>query len=333
MLIKNYNQIATNPRRRQLIKLIEAGIRAVLPMNVMPKVIQFDKKNKVLKINNKRFKLGRGRIFVIGGGKAAGEMARVLEKIMGADNIYAGTVNCIEQDYGTKKIKVYKANHPIPDKRGLKGVKRILELKKKFMIDKNDLIVCLISGGGSALLPYPRHGITLTDKQKVTKLLLESGAEIYEMNIVRKHLSAIKGGQLAEYFAPTQIISVIISDVVGNDLETIASGPTVADRSMWMDVYGIIKKYGLLNRLPKRVVKLLNEGIDDKIPETPKKLTNVHNYIIADNSLALRAIADKAKKLGLKPYVVTDKLTGETGQAARKIARRQQRSIPRCHPA
>ena len=319
MLIKNYKQLATTQQRRRLISLTEAGMQAVLPSIIMPKVLRFDKRNKTLKVKNKKFKI-QGRIFVMGGGKASGLMAETLECIIPAEYIRAGIINCTTTNYKTKKIKIIKASHPIPNIHGVKGVKKMLAIKEKYKINKNDLIICLISGGGSALLPYAAQGIKLKDKQVVTKLLLESGAKIQEINVIRRHLSKIKGGQMAKFFAPTRIVSLIISDVVGNDLDTIASGLTAPDKSTWQDAYRVLKKYNLWKKVPARVASLVKNGLAGKNPETPKKLTNCDNYIVADNRTAIKAMASKARELGLKPFVMTDKLTGETSKMAKKIA-------------
>jgi len=327
MLIKNYKQLATTKTRRQLLKIIEAGIKAVLPSQIMPTVLSYNKRKKILQIKltlpngkhiNELYKI-KGRIFVVGGGKATGLMAESLEKIIPVKDITAGIVNCVNNKYKTNKIKVVKANHPTPDMNGVKGVKQMLALQEKYNINTNDLVLCLISGGGSSLLPLPAQNITLKDIQKITKLLLICGAEIHEINCVRKHLSKVKGGQLAKFFAPAKILSLIISDVVGNDLDTIASGITAPDKTTWQDVYYILKKYKLLSQVPKNIIKLVLAG---KIPETPKKLINCDNYIIANNLIALKAAAKQAKKLKLSASIITDKQIGDTQKVATNIAKK-----------
>lgn len=319
-LIKNKKEIGISKQRKQLLAIVEAGIKSVMPGKILPKILRYDAKRKILKVNNTKFKI-KGRIFVVGGGKAGGLMAESIEKIIGAGNIEAGVINSVGSGYAVKKIKVNKASHPVPDGRGMQGVKMMLELREKYMIDENDMVLCLISGGGSALLPYPKRGIKLADKQKVTKLLLKSGAEVHEMNMVRKHLSAIKGGQLAEFFRPARIASLIISDVVGNDLDTIASGLTAADSSSWRGAYQILKKYKLTGKVPNRVMRLIDKGRQGQLAENPKKLPGVNNFIIADNLRALEAMKRKARELKLKSRIVSDGVVGETSRVARKIAR------------
>jgi len=319
MLIKNREEIATTHLRKKALDIIEEGIRQVLPLSLIKSTVKYNPSLKILNISNIRYDLSQGRIFIIGGGKASGNMAEALEKIIRPENITDGVVNCVNNDYKTTKIKIVKAGHPIPDKRGIKGVKEMLSLKKKHSINKNDLIIGLISGGGSALMPYPVEGITLKDKQELTKLLLTVGAEIGEINILRKHLSKIKGGKLGYFFSPTPLVSLIISDVVGNRLDFIASGPTVPDSSTFSDAYNILKKYNLVSKAPKRVVDFLKKKRNLK--ETPKRLDNCKNLIIGDNKMALKAMAKKAKAMGFTPCIITSTQTGDPNLVSYKRAR------------
>ncbi len=317
MIIKNKKQFTTTKLRKIALNLIEAGIEKVLPVNLMHSAVKYNAEQKILTAQNKKYSLKNGRIFVIGGGKASGLMAEELEKIIGAKNITAGAVNCINDNYKTKKIKVIKASHPIPNQAGVDGVKKMLALKKEYAIDKNDLVICLISGGASALMPCPVDGTSLKDKQNVTKLLLSSGAKIQEINVIRKHLSKIKGGQLGKFFAPATVISLIISDVVGDDLETIASGLTAPDFSTFQDAYNVLKKYNLLFCINIAAYLKKGRACSDrsrrasKAPETPNKLNNCHNHIIGNNKSALGAMADKAYQLNLKPLIVTAEQVGD----------------------
>jgi glycerate 2-kinase len=162
----------------------------------------------------------------------------------------------------------------------------------------------------------PSEGISLEDKQQVTGLLLNCGADIIEINTIRKHLSGLKGGRLGQFFAPVTVISLILSDVIGNDLATIASGPTYPDPSTFADAWVILERYHLENKVPHNVRELLKRGIDGYINETPKSLPNCHNYIIGDNRLALEAMADKARDLGMKPLIITSEQKGEPTDVA-----------------
>jgi len=178
------------------------------------------------------------------------------------------------------------------------------------------VVLCLISGGGSALMPCPAPGITLAEKQETTRLLLSCGADIHEINTVRKHLSLIKGGGLAAHYAPATVIGLILSDVVGDNLDIIASGPTVRDSSSYEDACGILAKYGLVDRVPAPVSNRLRQGAKGAIPENPRTLPHCRNYLIGNNRIALSAMKNKAEALGLKPIIVTAAQVGEPGKAA-----------------
>ncbi len=321
MIIKNKNELAITSLRKQALDIVEAGISRVLPSAVMKYSLKIDPAKKTLSIQDKDYDISKGRIFVIGGGKASGLMAQTLEEIIGPGNITDGVVNCNSKNYQTNKIKIVEASHPTPDQRGVFGVEQMLALKDRYSIDKNDLVICLISGGGSALMPCPVDEITLRDKRKMTKLLLESGPTIQEINAVRKHLSKIKGGQLGKFFSPAQVISLIISDVIGNDLDTIASGPTAPDKSTFLDAYNVLKKYKILDKAPRSIVDFFEKGCAGEIAETPKELDNCRNCIIGDNRVALEAMAAKAKQLGLKPYIVTAEQKGDPTEMAKLRAK------------
>jgi len=321
MIIKNYKDLASNKMRQQVLDILEAGIESVEPREMMSGVLAYNEDFNSLRVFNKSYDIMRGRIFVVGGGKSAGAMAEALEKIIGTKQIKAGIVACKDKKYKTKVIKVIKAGHPFPDRRSMSASKKILDLKHDYGISKGDLVICLISGGASALLASPVDAINLSDKQKTTRLLLESGAEINEINIIRKHLSKIKGGQLANYFAPAQVLSLVISDVLGDKLAVIGSGPTVSDPSTFKDAMLVIEKYQILDRIPRRVRAYIEQGVRAKAIETPKTLENADNYIIGSNLSALESMAHKAKTLGLKPMIVDRNIKGDPNVMAYKIIR------------
>jgi glycerate 2-kinase len=316
MIIRNKDRLATTQFRKYALEIIEAGIESVMPTRLMQSKIVFNRRTKNLQVESKNYNMSAGRIFVAGGGKAADRMAQALENIIGYKAITAGIVNCKRTVVPTRKIKVIEAGHPIPDKRGVDGVKQMLALKERNAINKDDHILCLISGGGSALLPCPAPGISLEDKRDMTGLLLKCGANIYEINTVRKHLSNIKGGRLGKFYSPAKIVSLVISDVVGDDLNIIASAPTFPDSSTFQDAYAVIKKYDLLMKAPEKIVLYLEKGCEGLIEETPKSLTNCDNYIIGNNQLALEAMADKARELGFDPVIITSRQTGNTSEVA-----------------
>ena len=317
MIIKNRDTLSTTRLRKQALDIISAGINRVLPPNVMKSALRYDTAGRMLTINCDTYSLSRGRLFVIGGGKASGLMAETLESIIPPENISTGVVNSKSQNYKRGKIKIVPAGHPIPDQRGVSGVKEMLALRERYSINENDLVLCLISGGGSALMPCPADGVELKDKQQITRLLLCSGAEIAEINAVRKHLSKIKGGRLGRFYQPATVVSLLISDVIGNDLAVIASGPTFPDPSTFSDALSVLEKYNLLDRAPKRVTDYLRKGCQGNAEETPKTLNNCHNYIIGDTRLALEAMAKKAEEAGFRPLVVTAAQKGETTETAR----------------
>lgn len=316
-LIKNISELAITPLRTLALGIIEAGICRVLPSSVMKNAVKFNPTNRILSINNEGFDVSKGRLFVIGGGKASGLMAQTLEDIIDPHNITAGFVNCKDDHYRTTKIGITPASHPTPDLRGVHGVSQMLALKEQYSINENDLVICLISGGGSALMPCPVDEISLEDKQEMTGLLVEKGPTIQEINAVRKHLSKMKGGRLGKFFSPTRVVSLIISDVIGNDLDTIASGPTVPDSTTFRDALAVLKNYDLLSIAPRRIVDYLEKGCAGQREETPKKLDNCRNFIIGDIRLALEAMAAKAKELGLNPFIVTDSQKGDPTEMAK----------------
>ena len=315
-IIKNYQKLATSRERKIILDLIEAGLAAADPHRLVERAVRYEETFNSVAIQKNIYDLISGRIFVVGGGKAAGAMAEAFERIVGADNIAAGILNCPGGSYRTKKIRIIEASHPFPDKRGVRGVEKMLGLKKKYRIGEKDLVACLLSGGGSALLPAPADGVSLGDKQAVTKLLLESGAVIREINAVRKHLSKIKGGRFGKFFEPARVVSVIISDVVGNDLSAVASGLTVEDRTTFSDARDILEKYDILDKMPAAARRHIEKGINGAADETPKILSNCDNYIIGDVTAAMEAMALKARSLGLKPLIGSAEVTGDTETVA-----------------
>ncbi len=316
-IVKNRKELGTTKLRKIMLDLIDTSITRVLPSTIMQYAIQFDDQKKLLTINNDTYDISNGRIFVVGGGKAAGDMAITLEKILNPKNIKAGIVNCKDDNYKTKVIEIIKAGHPIPDEKGVLGMEKMFGFRAQYSITENDIILCLISGGGSALMTSTFGEVSLENKQEITDLMLKSGADIHEINIVRKHLSRIKGGNLARFFAPASVISLILSDVIGNDIDIIASGPTSIDKSTFSEAREILKKYRLLNKTPSSIRKHIDKGCIGLIGETAKHLTNTINYIIGDNWSAIEAINKRALELGLKPYIISTTQIGDNNEVAK----------------
>ncbi len=323
-----------------LIEIFYAGLKAVDPYDAVKLYT-----DKLLSIYQKgNFK----RLILIGFGKASCPMAKAIEDELG-DLIVTGIVitkyghriRAAEQqssraaenfgtnissfkNYCSTALKIFEAGHPVPDENGLKATEEVIKLLKD--AGEDTLVVCLISGGGSALLVSPYVGISLKEKQEITELLLKAGADIYELNTVRKHISKVKGGRLAEIAYPAKIISLILSDVIGDRLDVIASGPTSPDMTTYSDALKVLEKYQLVDQAPKNIINHLKKGSEGLIPETPKNnnplFKNVENIIIGSNRKALEAAKQKAEELGLKAEIITSELTGEARDAGRWLARK-----------
>jgi hydroxypyruvate reductase len=261
---------------------------------------------------------GFRRIFVVGAGKASAAMAQAAEQALGR-RITGGWINT-KDGHGAPlaRITVHEASHPVPDARGVEGARRIAEIAAQ--AGEGDLLLCLISGGGSALLPLPMPPVTLEDKQETTRLLLACGATIHEINAVRKHLSAIKGGRLARLAWPAHVLSLLLSDVIGDPLDVIASGPTAPDMSTFASAWAVVEKYGLAGKIPAAARELLQQGLAGKVEETPKPddpcFRRVTNRIVGSNRLAVDAAARKARELGYRPLVLSTTIEGETRDIA-----------------
>ncbi len=258
------------------------------------------------------------RIFVVGAGKASGTMARAVEQFLGG-RISAGSINVKDGDTArTRLIELRPCGHPVPDERGLNGARSIAEICTD--AGENDLVICLLSGGASALTPYPAPPITLAEKQETTKMLLACGASIHEINTVRKHLSAIKGGQLARLAAPAHVLSLILSDVVGDDLDVIGSGPTAPDPSTFRDAFCVLEKYELRDRVPARVRERLKNGARETPKASDPLFENVENIIVGSNQKSLESAARAAKDLGYRTLILSSSIEGETRDVARMHA-------------
>jgi hydroxypyruvate reductase len=256
-------------------------------------------------------------IYVVGAGKAGAAMARAAERVLGR-RITAGLINVKDGHVAKlRRIELNECGHPVPDERGVDGARRIAEIASQ--AGAEDLVLCLISGGGSALLPYPVPGITLAEKQATTRLLLSCAANIHEINAVRKHISAIKGGQLARLAEPATVEALLLSDVIGDNLDVIGSGPTAPDASTFADTLAILDKFSIRDRVPASVRERLERGAAGEIEETPKT-TSARNTVIGSNRLALEAAAAKARELGYRTMILSSEIEGETREIARMHA-------------
>ncbi len=260
----------------------------------------------------------RGRVLVVGAGKASGAMAAAVEEAW-SDGIADGVV-AVKDGYTvpTRRIRLREAGHPVPDERGAAAARAIHALARSAVAE--DLVLALVSGGGSALTPAPVPPITLGDKQAMTRLLLAAGATINQLNAIRKHVSLLKGGQLARAASPARVEALLLSDVVGDALDVIASGPTTPDVSTFPEALDILDRFGLRERAPQSIVLRLKQGAHGELPETPKPgdplFARVRNSVIGNNALVVDAAAARARELGFTPHVLTRALEGEARDMA-----------------
>jgi glycerate 2-kinase len=308
----------TRHRRERILPILSAALEAVDPIAAVKSHTCLE--GDLLHIGERTYDLSQYRnIYVIGGGKASGAMARAVEEVLGS-YLTGGVVNT---KYGylsdTKVVKINEAGHPIPDAEGMAGAAQMLDLARQ--ASKGGLVICLISGGGSALMTLPVEGITLHDMEALTGALLRCGATINEINTVRKHLSQIKGGNLSRAAYPAEVASLILSDVVGNPLDVIASGPTAPDSSTFAQAYDILDRYQLLDQLPQSITQHLCKGKEKQVPETPKKddplFANTYNLIIASNEIAADAAMEAAVAAGFHTMLLSTYVEGEAREVAR----------------
>jgi hydroxypyruvate reductase len=296
----------TKQLRRHALAIFRASLAAADPEAAVER--------RLRKIKPQQYR----RVFVVGAGKAGASMAAAAERVLGA-RIAAGLVN-VKDGHTVKlnRIELNECGHPVPDERGVDGARRIAEIADG--AGEDDLVLCLISGGASALMPAPVPPITLEEKQAVTRLLLASGANIHEINAVRKHISTIKGGQLARLAAPAKVESLLLSDVIGDDLDVIGSGPTAPDASTFDGAVRILEKYGIFDRVPASV----RDRLTSDARETPKPgstlFRDVTNTVIGSNRLALEAAAAHARELGYHTLILASEIEGETRDVARMHA-------------
>ncbi len=321
MEIKNKEELlgnassAVNRKAREIVlRVIERTLEAVDPRKLIASKVTLT--GNLLSVNGKTFDMTAfRRVFVVGGGKASGSMAEALERVLG-DRVSEGLVvvpRGTADMFRLERVRFHEASHPIPDESSVTGALRILDLVS--CAEEDDFVICLISGGGSSLMTLPCEGVSLSDKQKVTDKLLRSGATINEINIVRKHISGFKGGQLAKTVYPATLLGLLLSDVIGDPLEVIASGPTVPDSTTFGGAVSVLRRYGVWKEVPDSVRKVLSEGENGLIEETPKDddpaFRKVHNIVIGNNRLACLAALDELKEISLNTLLLTSFLEGE----------------------
>jgi len=307
--------------RADALDIFQAGLRSVDSFSAVRK--HFSLVKNIIKVNGIEYPLDDyNNIYVLGAGKATAAMAQAVEEVL-SKRITAGFINV---KYGhtrpLKYITVKEAGHPLPDAAGLQGSEKIIRLLQA--AGEKDLIIFIISGGGSALLPSPVPGLTLKDLQKTTQTLLEVGANIDEINTLRKHLSRLKGGRLAKLAYPATLISLILSDVVGDNLGSIASGPTAPDESFYHNCIRIIDKFDIRKKIPKRVLDYFVSGQNGKVEETVKSedpvFRQVQNVIIGSNIQAVKEAKRRAETLGYNCLILSSSMEGEAKEVAKMHA-------------
>ena len=306
---------------RDARRIFRAALDAADPAAAIRRHVRLDGRSLIA--GGRRYPIDKfDHVYVIGAGKAGAAMGLAVERLLGK-RINAGWINVKDGHLAKlRRIHLHECGHPVPDQRGVDGAYEIARLAAS--AGSKDLVICLISGGASALTPSPARPITLAAKQETTRLLLASGATIHEINAVRKHLSSLKGGRLSALAYPAAVLSLILSDVIGDNLDVIGSGMTAADSSTYSGALAVLAKYGIDRQAPRDVIERLRAGAAGELPETPKAgarpLSRTANVIVGSNALALHAAAREAKALGYRPLILSSTIDGETREIARMHA-------------
>lgn len=313
-LVENTSTEKLRKMRDDALTVMEAAINAVDPKNAVMEKLRVINGNVVVDGFVKPLDDVR-RMLVVGGGKAGGSMAEAVEGVLG-DRVEKGVVNILkgtEARHHLDRVRLNQAAHPVPDDEGVTGVRDMMSLTSNLSPD--DLVLAIISGGGSALMPLPADGVSLEDVQDMTRRLLSAGATINELNAVRKHISAFKGGQLAANCYPATVVTLILSDVVGDPIDTIASGPTAPDPSTYETAHDVLNRYEVWGSVSPSVKRRIERGLEGKVAETPKPgdtvFEKVHNIVVANNLKAARTAAETAEKFGYNTKVLSTFVEGE----------------------
>lgn len=318
-MIKNFNELASSELRSDALRIIEVGLQAADPVKSIKNAVRLEG-NKLV-VGGKVYDISSG-VKVLGFGKASASMALAVEEVLG-DLIADGVVIVPK---GLKpprldRIKVMYGSHPVPDEDTINSTKELLKLCSR---GEEETFVVLISGGGSALFELPVEPITLNDLRVLTTQLLKCGADIKEINTVRKHVSMVKGGRLAELLYPSNVVSLILSDVVGDPIEFIASGPTAPDPTTYDDAVSLLKRYGIFDSIPASVREVLMRGLNGELRETPKPgdkvFDKVLNHVVASNYISLKAMEEEARKLGYNTLILTSMVEGEAREVGKLLA-------------
>jgi glycerate 2-kinase len=316
--------IRNSPHREVIVAVQQAALAAVEPGAAVRRQVQ--RQGERLVIGERTYDLATvERIWVVGGGKAAAAMVAALHGILGEQptgGLVVTKVGHVDPRLATGPVEIVEAGHPVPDEAGVRATRRMADLLAG--TTERDLVLAVISGGGSALMTLPAAGLSLADLQGTTDLLLRSGASIVELNAVRKHLSQIKGGEMARLARQAPVAALILSDVVGDPLDAIASGPLSPDPTTFADAWAVLERYGLVERVPRAVRERLRAGREGHLPDTPKPgaalFERVHTLIVGSNRLAAEAAVEAARARGLNALLLSTFVEGEARQVARVAA-------------
>ncbi|ELZ17915.1 hydroxypyruvate reductase [Haloterrigena salina JCM 13891] len=326
-MIEDRERVATTDARALALECVETGIEAGRPRRVIRETVTLEESetpaesregggaDETLRIADETYDLSAyDEVVVLGGGNAAAHVAAALQDVLG-DRIDGGVV-VTDDPVDTERVAVREGDHPVPSRRGVESTRELLAAADD--ADEGTLVLAAITGGGSAVMPAPAGAVTLEALQETTNALLESGADIREINAVRKHCSALKGGRLARRAAPATVVSLLLSDVVGNDLSVIASGPMAPDASTYGDALAVVDRYGI--DVPDAVADRLERGAAGEIDETPgpddPAFETVSNHVVADGLTVLEAACDAAAERGYETLILSSRVRGEARDAA-----------------
>lgn len=328
---------AKKRRRRDAFDILGTALVAVEPGAAIRNALSYDAATQILQARERSYSLSEiERVFLVGAGKAGAPMAAAVHELLG-DKLTGGLVT-VKYGYGSdaanEKLQIREAGHPLLDENGIAATAEIIALLEN--TTERDLVIGVISGGGSALLEQPVPGVTLLDLQALTSALLACGATINQLNIIRKHLSRVKGGQLARLAQPARMLNLLLSDVVGSPLDIIASGPTVPDTSTYADAWHILESFGLPGKIPASIAAHLQKGVGGQIPETPRVddplFERVQNLVVGDNRVAAHAALAKAAELGYNPLLLSTFIEGEARDVAKWYAAVAREVLFSSHP-
>lgn len=307
--------------RESAQKILDSALKAVDPYHLVFEKVKRENDRLSFQSGYELYLNNYSNTYLLGIGKGVAPMAKAMSELLDDELVSGEIIVKYEHGEDVNKVYVHEAGHPIPDENTLKATSLVLEEFKN--LDESDLVFVLLTGGGSALFELLPESVSLDDLQKLNQTMLGCGATIHEINCIRKHISLIKGGQLARLISPAKVVTLALSDVVGDDLSVIASGPTTPDESTFVDAFSIIEKYNIVDKIPQSILDVLNDGVNGKTSETPKSndiiFDSVTNMVIGSNIVSLKVAEQKAKEIGFNTLVLTSMIQGEVKELAKVI--------------